>query len=201
MPFTARDTESIVRNALESPAGLAALAEEMTEPLEIDPALQEIGRRLLMVDELPVGPMSRYLRDLYVFAGMHGETRGFDAWKAAHDLFDERWGEIRDRLHPIRFDRTWKLGQGHYVSAFKRDREAWSCSEGDEGPYGGEGMCSIQTVLARIPAADRQEIVEGIGGIDDVDLDAELQEEFDRLYPQEEGSTAWRAMRAAGGTT
>lgn len=195
MPLSASDRETIVRDALESPSGQAALAEAMTRPLETDPALQAVGRRLVMVDELPMGAMSRYLRDLFVLARSHGEARPFDEWKAAHDLFSQRWGEIRDRMHPVRFDRTWKLGQGHYVSAFKRDREGWSCSEGTEGPYGGEGRCSIQTVLAQIPAADRTEIVEGIGGIDDVDLDAELQEEFDRLHPGEEGSTAWREMR------
>lgn len=201
MPF---DTESAVARAIESPAGQAAIAREMIEPLEIDSAIQDIGRKLILVDELPMGALSRYLGDLFVLARSHGEARPFDEWKAAHDLFSQRWGEIRDRMHPVRFDRTWKLGQGNYISAFKRDHERWSCSEGTEGPYGGHGDTDIHTVLARIPAADRTEIVEGIGGLDDVDLDAELQQEFDRLYPGEEGSTAWREMRArerAGGGT
>lgn len=58
--------EAIVGQALETPEGRVALAQAMVEPIKIALEYQAIGRKLLMVDELPQGALPRYERDIAV---------------------------------------------------------------------------------------------------------------------------------------
>lgn len=50
----------IVAQALETDEGRAALAQSMVEPIRRSLEYQSIGRKLLMVDELPEGALARY---------------------------------------------------------------------------------------------------------------------------------------------
>lgn len=56
--------EMIIARALDTAEGRAALAKAMVEPLKQSLNYQAIGRRLLMVDELPQGALARYERDI-----------------------------------------------------------------------------------------------------------------------------------------
>lgn len=58
--------EALVAQALDSPEGRTALAQAMVEPIKISLEYQAIGRKLLMVDELPQGALPRYERDIAV---------------------------------------------------------------------------------------------------------------------------------------
>jgi hypothetical protein len=58
--------EEIIAQALETPEGRVALAQAMVEPIKISLEYQAIGRKLLMVDELPQGALPRYERDVAV---------------------------------------------------------------------------------------------------------------------------------------
>ncbi len=58
--------EAIIAMALESPEGRTALAQAMVEPIKTSLMYQAIGRKLLMVDELPQGALPRYERDVAV---------------------------------------------------------------------------------------------------------------------------------------
>ncbi len=58
--------EEIIAQALETGEGRVALAQAMVEPIKISLEYQAIGRKLLMVDELPQGALPRYERDIAV---------------------------------------------------------------------------------------------------------------------------------------
>ena len=58
--------EALVHEAMESPDGRLAIAQAMVEPIKISLEYQAIGRKLLMVDELPQGALPRYERDIAV---------------------------------------------------------------------------------------------------------------------------------------
>ena len=58
--------EIIIAEALNTPEGRIALASAMVEPIKTSLMYQAIGRKLLMVDELPQGALARYERDISV---------------------------------------------------------------------------------------------------------------------------------------
>jgi hypothetical protein len=63
---TNEQREAVIAMALESPEGRTALAQAMVEPIKTSLMYQAIGRKLLMVDELPQGALPRYERDIAV---------------------------------------------------------------------------------------------------------------------------------------
>ncbi len=56
--------EHLLAEALSSPEGRVALAQSMVEPIRRSLEYQAIGRKLLLVDELPQGALARYERDV-----------------------------------------------------------------------------------------------------------------------------------------
>jgi len=56
--------EMLIAQALESPEGRVALAQAMVEPIRRALEYQAVGRKLLMVDELPQGAFARYEKDV-----------------------------------------------------------------------------------------------------------------------------------------
>lgn len=56
--------EEIIAAAMDTPEGRIALAQAMVEPVKTSLMYQAIGRKLLMVDELPQGALPRYERDV-----------------------------------------------------------------------------------------------------------------------------------------
>lgn len=58
--------EAIIAMALDTPEGRVALSQAMVEPIKTSLMYQAIGRKLLMVDELPQGALPRYERDISV---------------------------------------------------------------------------------------------------------------------------------------
>jgi len=63
---TNEQREAIIAMALESVEGRTALAQAMVEPIKTSLMYQAIGRKCLMVDELPQGALPRYERDIAV---------------------------------------------------------------------------------------------------------------------------------------
>jgi len=60
--------EMIIAQALETDEGRTALAQAMVEPIRRSLEYQAVGRKLLMVDELPQGALARYERDVAAIA-------------------------------------------------------------------------------------------------------------------------------------
>jgi hypothetical protein len=58
--------EHVIAVALETPEGRVALAQAMVEPIKTSLLYQAIGRKLLMVDDLPQSALARYERDITV---------------------------------------------------------------------------------------------------------------------------------------
>lgn len=58
------DKEAVIAQALETEEGRTALAQSMVEPIRRSLEYQAVGRKLLMVDELPQGALARYERDV-----------------------------------------------------------------------------------------------------------------------------------------
>ena len=56
--------EMVIAQALETEQGRVALAQAMVEPVKRALEYQAIGRKLLMVDELPQGTLARYEKDV-----------------------------------------------------------------------------------------------------------------------------------------
>lgn len=63
---TADIREAMVQEAMNTPEGRVALAQAMVEPIKTSLMYQALGRKLLMVDELPQGALPRYERDIAV---------------------------------------------------------------------------------------------------------------------------------------
>jgi len=59
-----QEKELIIAQALETDEGRTALAQAMVEPIRRSLEYQAVGRKLLMVDELPQGALARYERDV-----------------------------------------------------------------------------------------------------------------------------------------
>ena len=62
--MTREEKEYVIAQALETDEGRAALAQAMVEPIRRSLEYQAVGRKLLMVDELPQGALARYERDV-----------------------------------------------------------------------------------------------------------------------------------------
>jgi len=60
--------EMVIAQALETDEGRTALAQAMVEPIRRALEYQAVGRKLLMVDELPQGALARYERDVAAIA-------------------------------------------------------------------------------------------------------------------------------------
>jgi len=58
--------EMVIAQALSSQEGRTALAQAMVEPIKTSLMYQGVGRKLIMVDELPQGALPRYERDIAV---------------------------------------------------------------------------------------------------------------------------------------
>ncbi len=56
--------EEVLAQAIETPEGRTVLAQVMVEPIRRSLEYQAVGRKLLMVDELPQGALARYERDV-----------------------------------------------------------------------------------------------------------------------------------------
>jgi len=60
--------EAIIAQALNTDEGRVALAQAMVEPIRRSLEYQAVGRKLLLVDELPQGALARYERDVAAIA-------------------------------------------------------------------------------------------------------------------------------------
>lgn len=58
------EREALIAQALDTPEGRVALAQAMVEPIRRALEYQAVGRKLLMVDELPQGALARYEKDV-----------------------------------------------------------------------------------------------------------------------------------------
>ena len=70
--YTDQQREAVIAQALETPEGRVALAQAMVEPIKRALEYQAIGRKLLMVDELPQGALARYEKDVASVAHVIG---------------------------------------------------------------------------------------------------------------------------------
>ena len=62
--LTESEKEAVLAAALESDEGRVVLAQAMVEPIRRSLEYQAVGRKLLLVDELPQGALARYERDV-----------------------------------------------------------------------------------------------------------------------------------------
>lgn len=60
--------EAVIAQALNTDEGRVALAQAMVEPIRRSLEYQAVGRKLLLVDELPQGALARYERDVAAIA-------------------------------------------------------------------------------------------------------------------------------------
>lgn len=70
------EREALIAQALETDEGRVALAQAMVEPIRRSLEYQAVGRKLLMVDELPQGALARYERDVRSVAVVLGRRGG-----------------------------------------------------------------------------------------------------------------------------
>lgn len=66
--LTDKQKEDIIAQALTTDEGRTALAQAMVEPIRRSLEYQAVGRKLLMVDDLPQGALARYERDVAAIA-------------------------------------------------------------------------------------------------------------------------------------
>lgn len=62
--LTESQKQAVIAKAMESEEGKTILAQSMVEPIRRSLEFQAVGRKLLMVDDLPQGALARYERDV-----------------------------------------------------------------------------------------------------------------------------------------
>lgn len=70
--LTDAEKQEVIAQALSTDEGRVALAQAMVEPIRRSLEYQAVGRKLLMVDELPQGALARYERDVASVAHVIG---------------------------------------------------------------------------------------------------------------------------------
>jgi len=70
------EKEALIAQALDTDEGRVALAQAMVEPIRRALEYQAVGRKLLMVDELPQGALARYERDVMSVANVISRRGG-----------------------------------------------------------------------------------------------------------------------------
>lgn len=98
----------------------------------------------LSKEELPSGPLDRYMRDVHAVSNSEQTFEEFkEEWEKNYD------SHVRDqnKNHPVEFAKRIKLDQYRSVTLFKRRGLGWSCSECDMAPNGGAGTIPLQTAL------------------------------------------------------
>ncbi len=63
-----QEREALIAQALETPQGRVALSQAMVQPIRRALEYQAVGRKLLMIDELPQGAYARYEKDVRAVA-------------------------------------------------------------------------------------------------------------------------------------
>ncbi len=66
--LTSEQKEAVIAQALNTDTGRVALANAMVEPIRKSLEYQAVGRKLILVDELPQGALARYERDVSAVA-------------------------------------------------------------------------------------------------------------------------------------
>lgn len=83
--LTNEQKEVIIAKIMESQEGRDALAASMVEPIRRHMDYAGIGRKLLMVDELPQGALARYERDVAAVAKACIAKRDIKAYELVSD--------------------------------------------------------------------------------------------------------------------
>ena len=108
-----------------------------------------------LLDELPEGPMTRYVRDIYACSGSDLPFKEFQKqWEAKY----EEDCRIRNIEHPIVFQREIRLDRYRTVSIFRRYKEDWHCSECNMAPNGGCGDIPLAEALSQSPSDVKAEV-------------------------------------------
>lgn len=114
-----------------------------------------VGRKLLSMDELPEGALSRMIRD---FWAMSNREQSFEDFKKSWEANYDKECVQRNIDHPIEYDKEFKLDEYKTVRIFKRKGEDWSCSECDMAPNGGSGPISLEQALTLLSSKVREEV-------------------------------------------
>ena len=98
-------------------------------------------------EDLPKGPFTRYIGDLYA---MSESKKSFDEFKHEWEVEYEENCKKRDIEHPIEINETINIDEYKSVTFYKRSGEEWMCSCCDMAPNGGSGSISLIEALYRV---------------------------------------------------
>lgn len=97
--LTNKQKEAIISEALETEEGRMALAQCMVEPIRNTIEYRDVGRKLLMIDELPQGTLARYEKDVAAVAHIISRGDNF-SFKEGEPV---RMSEIKGRIEVPEF--------------------------------------------------------------------------------------------------
>ena len=113
-------------------------------------------KKLLNLDELSEGPLTRYIRYIYAMSKM---SQPFDEFKKEWEDNYDRECKQRNIDHPVEINETVRLDRYKTVTFFKRKGEEWLCSECDMAPNGGSGNISLAEAKAMVKNSSEYEKV------------------------------------------
>ena len=116
--------------------------------------MEEIGRKLLSLSELPSGPLDRYHRDMYACICMNSEcpptfeeymenvAKEDEVRRIEYDKFDTQ--------HPVIYSGSFRISAWYRIHVEKRKGCKWKCSGSDCTPnYSGGPEGDISFRFAR----------------------------------------------------
>ena len=112
--------------------------------------------KLFDTNDLPDGPLERYLRDIYAFSK---KDISFSDFKKQWEIDYDNECIRKNKENPIEYNKTIYLSNKRSVFFFKRKGEEWYCSETDMAPNGGWGHISLAEALKKCNIKDIKEIL------------------------------------------
>lgn len=93
-----------------------------------------MSERLLLLEELPMGPLDRYIRDIYNFAKLQGYEGTFEQYKEQYNAKWDTKSKQLEKDHPTEFDSTVRLDDYSSLQISKRKGKDWRCYVSDMTP-------------------------------------------------------------------
>jgi hypothetical protein len=160
--YTPEEQEELIAQSLETNEGRSALAQAMVEPIRRSLEYQAVGRKLLLVDELPQGALARYERDVAMNAAVVGR-RG-----AVPDQLIEG-EEILVPLFEIATNPQVRLSEIKARRFYIVDRAQIKAKEAIQKD---EDTCIFSALLTAVDNFNQQIVINGAGALAPESLNA-----------------------------
>ena len=111
----------------------------------------------ISIEEMPEGPLNRYIRDVYAFSD---KSISFEDFKKEWEEEYDKSTKQRNIDHPVEVDVTIRINEYLTVHIFKRKGEDYKCHRCDMAPNGADIPITLEQALFFADDIPQEEKVE-----------------------------------------